>query len=236
VSSVVPQALAGRSWSGSYMAARQLSFSARPAPHRSPPMTASVFQFRTILAVALLCAGTAAARAQDQPVRVAQFADWTAYLADSHGQRNCFALSRRQDSAGLAPRKDSLVMIANRPQEQVWDEIAITMDSDFSTAGATARVGAMTFPLFTQGYAAWVKGAAQEAGMVGAMRKAAAMSVVATLANGLQATDQFSLKGMPEAMDRALHDCGREGPPPRVPRAPEAQSRSAACQRFPNLC
>ena len=133
--------------------------------------------------------------------------------------------------------RTSVVTIANRPQQQVWDEISITMDSDFRPGSvAAAQVGAATFSLFTQRNAAWVSDAALEAEMVAAMRRAQTLSLAATLANGVFAADQFSMKGMPQAVDRIAGECGRDSVPPQAPDHSAAPDRSTACQRFPNLC
>ena len=61
--------------------------------------------------------------------------------------------------------------------------------------------------MYTQNDGAWIKNAAEEARMIEAMRKGADLTVKGTSGRGTQSTDQYSLKGLAQALDRAEQEC-----------------------------
>ena len=61
--------------------------------------------------------------------------------------------------------------------------------------------------MYTQNDGAWVKNAAEEARLVDAMRKGAEVTVKGESSRGTKTTDQFSLKGISQALDRAASEC-----------------------------
>src|SRR5262249_56795389 len=68
---------------------------------------------------------------------------------------------------------------------------------------ATAEIGSVKFAMSTQNDGAWVKNVAEEARLIEAMRKGADLTIKGTSGRGTQSTDQFSLKGLTEALPRA---------------------------------
>jgi hypothetical protein len=61
--------------------------------------------------------------------------------------------------------------------------------------------------MYTQADGAWIKNAAEETRLVDAMRKSQDLTVKGTSAKGTQSTDVYSLKGLPQALDRAGQEC-----------------------------
>jgi invasion protein IalB len=61
--------------------------------------------------------------------------------------------------------------------------------------------------MYTQKDGAWIKNMAEEARMLDAMRKGSDLTVKGTSARGTNSTDQFSLKGLPQALERADQAC-----------------------------
>jgi invasion protein IalB len=157
-------------------------------------------------------AATAAAPAGGtQPTLLGQYGDWGAYTASPGGAKICFALSKPKSSktepAGRK-RDQAYVFISTRPSENVKNEVSVIVGYPFkSAADATAEIGTAKFPMYTQNDGAWIKNVAEEARMVDAMRKGADLTVKGTSSRGTQSTDQYSLKGLAQALERAEQEC-----------------------------
>ena len=61
--------------------------------------------------------------------------------------------------------------------------------------------------MYTQNDGAWIKNVAEEARMIDAMRKGSDLTVKGVSGRGTASTDQFSLKGITQALDRAEQEC-----------------------------
>ena len=72
---------------------------------------------------------------------------------------------------------------------------------------ATVEVGGAKFAMYTQNDGAWIKNVTEEARMVDAMRKAADVTVKGTSGKGANSTDQHSLKGLAQALERVEQEC-----------------------------
>ncbi len=157
-------------------------------------------------------AATAAAPAGDtQPTLLGQYGDWGAYSATPGGAKVCFALAKpkasKTEPAGRK-RDAAYVFISTRPAENVKHEVSVIIGYPFKTSSdAIAEIGTAKFAMYTQNDGAWIKNVAEEARMVDAMRKAADLTVKGTSGRGTQSTDQYSLKGLPQALDRAEQEC-----------------------------
>ena len=75
------------------------------------------------------------------------------------------------------------------------------------SSDATAEIGTAKFEMYTQNDGAWIKNVAEEARMVEAMRKGSDLTIKGTSGRGTLSTDQFSLKGLSQALDRAEAEC-----------------------------
>jgi invasion protein IalB len=155
---------------------------------------------------------TAAAPAGDsQPTLLGQYGDWGAYTASPSGAKICFALSKPQTSktepAGRK-RDPAYVFVSTRPAENVRNEVSVIIGYPFKSASdATAEIGTAKFAMYTQNDGAWIKNVAEETRMIDAMRKGADLTVKGTSGRGTQSTDQYSLKGLAQALDRAEQEC-----------------------------
>ncbi len=148
------------------------------------------------------------------PHLLGQFGDWAAYSAAPGNRPVCFALSKPTSGQTNPPnrREESMVVylfVSTRPKEKVKDEVSILVTgySLKPNSDATATIGSASFALYTQNDGAWIKNAAEEARMVDAMRKGADLVVKATTSKGTETTDNFSLKGIAEALDRVAQQC-----------------------------
>jgi invasion protein IalB len=155
-------------------------------------------------------AGAATAQG-DQPTLLGQYSDWAAYAASPGGKKVCFALAKPKSSQTNPPgrpRDPAYMFISTRPAENVRNEVSIIIGYPFKpSTDATAEIGATKFAMYTQNDGAWIKNVAEEARMIEAMRKGADLTVKGVSGRGTQSTDQFSLKGLAQALDRAEAEC-----------------------------
>jgi hypothetical protein len=146
-----------------------------------------------------------------QPKLLGQYADWGAYTALPGGKKVCFAIAKPASSETVPPgrpRNPIYMFISTRLAEKVTNEVSIVIGYPFkANSEATVSVGSNSFPLYTQLDGAWIKNAADEANMVNAMRGGQTVVVKGVSAKGTQSSDTFSLKGLPQALDRIGQEC-----------------------------
>ena len=164
-----------------------------------------------LVAVLVTGFGASALAQGDQPTLLGQYADWGAYTATPSGKKVCFVLAKPKSSktepAGR-PRSQAYVFISTRPAENVRNEVSVMIGYPFKVSSdATAEIGAARFEMYTQNDGAWIKNVAEEARMVEAMRKGSELVIKGTSGRGTASTDQFSLKGLTEALNRADQEC-----------------------------
>jgi len=154
---------------------------------------------------------TAATGGDTQPTLLGQYGDWGAYTASPGGSKICFALAKPKSSktepVGRS-RDQSYMFVSSRPADNVKNEVSVIIGYPFKTSSdATAEVGGAKFAMYTQNDGAWIKNVAEEARMVDAMRKGADLTVKGTSGRGTQSTDQYSLKGLAQALDKIDQEC-----------------------------
>ncbi len=184
--------------------AQQAPKPAAPAPAAQAPKPAAP-------APAAPARTTPAPTAEVQPTLLGQYGDWGAYTASPGGNKICFALSKPKSSKTepIGRKRDpSYMFISTRPAENVRNEVSVSIGYPFkTTSDATAEVGAAKFAMYTQNDGAWIKNMSEEARMVDAMRKGADVTVKGTSGRGTQSVDQYSLKGLPQALERIAQEC-----------------------------
>ena len=143
-----------------------------------------------------------------------QYGDWGAYTASPNGQKVCFALSKPTASSDIPPNRRNAtnvvyLFISTRPAEKVNNEISVLVTGYAFKPNSEAGVaiGGTNFAMYTQNDGAWVKNAAEESKMLDTMRSGSDMVIKATTSRGTQTSDTFSLKGLPQAVDRASQEC-----------------------------
>ena len=163
-----------------------------------------------VLVTVLGLAGAATAQG-DQPTLLGQYSDWAAYTAAPGGKKICFTLAKpksSQTNPPNRPRDPAYMFISTRPAENVRNEVSVIIGYPFKTSSdATAEIGTAKFAMYTQSDGAWIKNAGEEARMVDAMRKGADLTVKGTSGRGTQSTDQYSLKGLAQALDKIEQEC-----------------------------
>lgn len=160
---------------------------------------------------AVLAVGSGALGEGSQPTLLGQFADWGAYTASPGGKKLCFALSKPKSSQTNPPgrnRDPAYLFVSTRPTENVRNEVSVLIGYPFkASTDATAEIGSTKFAMSTQNDGAWIKNVADEARLIEAMRKGADMTIKGVSGRGTQTTDQFSLRGLGEAMARVEQEC-----------------------------
>src|SRR5579864_2755312 len=147
----------------------------------------------------------------EQAVLLGQFGDWGAYKASPGGKLVCFALAKPA-SAATEPankkRDPSYAFVSTRPAEKVKNEVSMIVGYPQKPGvDATATIGTASYVMYTQNDGTWVKNAAEEAQMVGAMRKGAGLVIKSVSARGTKSTDTYSLKGLDQALDKVAEEC-----------------------------
>jgi invasion protein IalB len=156
-------------------------------------------------------AAPAAAAGDAQPTLLGQYGDWGAYTASPGGNKVCFALAKpkttKTEPEGRK-RDPSYVFVSTRPADKVKNEVSVIIGYPFKTnSDATAEIGTAKFAMYTQNDGAWIKNVGEEARMVDAMRKGADLTVKGTSGRLTQSTDQYSLKGLAQALDKIEQEC-----------------------------
>jgi len=143
-----------------------------------------------------------------------QFTDWGAYTAQPNGRKICFVISRPTSRQEKPPNRRSdehgtYMFVSTRPADKVTNEISMLITNyAFNNQDATVTVGDSKFILQTRGDGAWTKDAADESRLVEAMRGGSTMTVTATTDRGTMTIDNFSLRGVTDALARAAKECG----------------------------
>jgi hypothetical protein len=146
-----------------------------------------------------------------QPTLLGQYGDWGAYTASPGGNKVCFALAKpkttKMEPAGRN-RDPAYLFVSIWLDRNVKNEVSVIIGYPFkSSSDATAEIGTAKFAMYTQNDGAWIKNVAEEARMVDAMRKGVDLTVKGTSGRGTQSTDQYSLKGLAQALDKIEQEC-----------------------------
>jgi hypothetical protein len=155
--------------------------------------------------------GASASVSKTEPTLLGQYGDWGAYTASPAGSKICFALAKPKASKTEPPgrsRDQSYLFVSSRPADNVRNEVSVIIGYPFkSSSDAIAEIGGNKFGMYTQNDGAWIKNMTEEARLLDAMRKGSDLTVKGTSGRGTQSTDQYSLKGLAQALDRVDQEC-----------------------------
>jgi invasion protein IalB len=152
----------------------------------------------------------APAPAAVQPTLLGQYGDWGAYTASPNGKKLCFAIAKPASSktSPNRPRDQAFLFVSSRPTEKVRDEVSIVFGYGLkNNAEASIEIAGSNYAMYTQSDGAWIKNAAEEKGLVDAMRKSPDLIVKGTSNRGTSSSDTYSLKGLAQALDRVGQEC-----------------------------
>ena len=99
-----------------------------------------------------------------KPSQLASYGDWGVFLAQGEKSKTCYALATPKERAPAGLKRDpAYVFIANRPGENVREEVSIIMGFPMKEGGARAEIAGAGFALIAKGANAWIKNQAEEA-------------------------------------------------------------------------
>ena len=149
-------------------------------------------------------------KGSDKPEQLGSYGEWGAYAAQSGRSRTCYALGQPKERTPKAKLKDAsaYIFISTRPAENIHNEVAINLGYPTKDGSAAiADIDGDSYELITKGTNAWVKDQSREREFVGAMRGGAKLIVKAASSKGTSTTDSYSLKGLSDALARAVQEC-----------------------------
>ena len=188
-----------------------VSLAQQPAPPAKPAAPKPAAPKAAAAKPAATAPAATGAASNTQPTLLGQYADWGAYTASPGGNKICFALAKPKSSktepVGRS-RDPSYMFVSSRPAESVKNEVSVVVGYPFKTSSdATAEIGNAKFAMYTQNDGAWIKNINEEARMIDTMRKGGDLTVKGTSGRGTQSTDQYSLKGLAQALDKIEQEC-----------------------------
>lgn len=168
---------------------------------------------RIVAAVALaLCA--AAATAQTAHERTGAQRDWSVFAVGEGADRVCWIVSkpkkseaRRGGARATVTRGDIFLMVANRPAQNVRDEISLVVGYPLKPE-STVRldVGAESFAMFVKDETAWTQ-PADDSRVIASMKRGVEAVATGVSARGTTTIDTFSLLGFSAALDQSAAMC-----------------------------
>ena len=158
----------------------------------------------TIFSSLVLLALAGQAHAQSAR-KMAEHGDWATYSYQAQNGKVCYVLTVPKPKSMQPPSVDHGAMyffVSQRPGQ------AVSFEPQF-IAGYTLRegskvqvaIGDKKFTMFTKGKSAWVENAAEEPGLIAAMKNGDNMQVQAQSGRGTKTSYAFSLKGISAALD-----------------------------------
>ncbi|HUI19744.1 MAG TPA: hypothetical protein VLZ74_01680 [Methylocella sp.] len=176
---------------------------------------------------ALLCAGQASSKTKPKanseqsdtggpdakkggkPSQLASYGDWGVFVAQGEKSKTCYALATPKERVPSGLQRDpAYVFIANRPGENVREEVSIIMGFPVKEGSSVrTEIGSSGFDFVAKGANAWIKNQAEEPHFVEVLKKGAKLTVKAPSLKGHVTTDSYSLAGLAQALDRVDKEC-----------------------------
>ena len=155
------------------------------------------------LAVGAIMALAPAAQAQ-QATELGTFNAWTAWQATDASGMICYVSSTPQKTEPAGANRDPIhFMIIHRKGMGTKNEVQTIIGYPFNTtdAKASATVDGKSYPMVTEGSAAWLASTGDEGGFVQAFKAGSNLVVRGTSSRGTDTVDTYSLSGATAAMN-----------------------------------
>jgi hypothetical protein len=166
------------------------------------------------LAAAGLVAGLAAPAAAQEIKQLGTFKSWTAWSGSDANGLMCYISATPADwspkEVGGSPVRRSPIhfLVINRKGLGTKNEVQTQVGYPFNAeANVTATVDGRSFPMVTEGEAAWLANEADEAPFVEAMKAGSKLVVTGTSAKGNRMTDNYDLSGVTAALGEISKAC-----------------------------
>lgn len=144
-----------------------------------------------------------------QEVKLLQkYNDWAAYTSEG-SPKVCFAVSQPRDSSPKNVRRGPIYFyVSHYPGDKIAGEISVKMGYPFAPgAKVTLTIGSDKFELFTKDEGAFVEKTEDEAKLVGALKAGSSMTIQGRSARGTNTSDNYSLSGTTDALERIAKEC-----------------------------
>jgi invasion protein IalB len=137
-----------------------------------------------------------------------KFKDWSAY-ATTGNPKVCFVVSQPKTSLPKGVRRGPIYFYISRyPADQVTGEISVKMGYPFAPgAKTTVTIGSDKFEMFTKEEGSFVEKQEDETKLVDAMKGGTSMKIDGRSARGTDTSDEYSLDGLAEALERIAKEC-----------------------------
>ena len=158
-----------------------------------------------------LVASVTPSAAQDAGARaLGNFSKWTAWQGSDANGPICYISAQPDSSEPSGVNRDPIhFLVIHRKGLGTKNEVQTLIGYPFNAqnANATASIDGRSFPMVTEGSAAWLASAGDEAGFVGAMKAGSQLVVKGTSQRGTNTTDTYSLSGVTAAMGEIDKAC-----------------------------
>ncbi|MEO9296996.1 invasion associated locus B family protein [Devosia alba] len=166
-------------------------------------MTSKTGSLAVGLAVGVIMALAPAAQAQ-QATELGTFNAWTAWQATDASGLICYVSAAPQSSEPVGANRDPIhFMIIHRKGMGTKNEVQTIIGYPFNTtdAKASATIDGKSYPMVTEGSAAWLASTGDEGGFVQAFKAGTNLTVKGTSQRGTETTDSYSLSGATAAVN-----------------------------------
>lgn len=164
-----------------------------------------------LTAAALLVGVTSAAA--DAPTMLGVFKSWTAASAGVGANKVCYTISHPTSSLPAKAKRDPIgFLVSNWPGRNASAEPEVVPGYQYKEGGTvTAQIGSDKFTFFVKNDAgagsAWIKNPADEVRFITAMKGGSSMTVTGISKRGTLTTDNYSLAGISDALDKIKSAC-----------------------------
>lgn len=151
-------------------------------------------------AIMVLAPGVSA----QQATELGTFNAWTAWQANDAAGAMCYISATPQKTEPEGANRDPIhFMIIHRKGMGIKNEVQTIVGYPISTssANASASVDGKSYPMVTEGSAAWLASTGDEGGFVAAFKAGNSLVVRATSQRGTNTVDTYSLSGATAAMN-----------------------------------
>ena len=167
------------------------------------------------LVAAGLCVALAAPAFSQEIKQLGTFKAWTAWSGTDANGAMCYISAQPDDwtpkEVGGSPVRRSPIhfLIINRKGLGTKNEVQTQVGYPFhpTSANVTATIDGKTFPMVTEGEAAWLAVEADEATFVEALKAGTKLTVNGTSQKGNKMSDSYSLSGVTAALGEISKAC-----------------------------
>jgi hypothetical protein len=154
--------------------------------------------------VAAMVIGTVVAPAFAQSMQnLGTFKSWTAWKGTDANGEMCYISATPQSTAPDGVRRSPIhFLVIHRKGLGTKNEVQTLIGYPFNSSGsnASATIDGKTYPMVTEGEAAWLASSADEPTFVEALKAGSTLIVKGTSQRGTNTTDTYDLGGVTAAM------------------------------------